>query len=516
MRTIEQERAANALGRVNELGSESKDFKERYRSYVDRLGPTIVMNGLGQALATERAAAGSEPKKPEEKAHQKLYDSVQGWLCRDGGVYPPDKDLLQVLMERDEVLYLRAQAEALAWLEWHKKCCRASFPKGRRRRRVVTLPLYKAAADQPPSREVTGHAGLWFDKFCNQWRHEESTWTMKGSDQHNPKFQWIKTLTTGKVGVDSHLQENALRLAALVESRKGHFEVFTTTSRFVTGLGRSHPVENGFAWHPTLGTPFVPGSSVKGLVHAWAKLEAEPRPDKQLRERLLGTHDKAGSLCFLDAIPVAAVQLEADVMTPHYAGWSESDPPGDWRSPTPIPFLATATETSFLFGVIPVRDVSDADLRTVQEWLRVALAWGGAGAKTAIGYGRFESNERETPNLTDELRKRQEAHETRLQAERTARDREERLAALTPTEREIEELLNTRQDRNVPEITAIIQAVKSGRWTGDAKIEAARWLKDRMTTAKKWKETSRKKQPAKDRDYQDTLTVMRWLRGEAS
>ena len=28
-------------------------FKERYRSYVDRLGPAIVMNGLGQALATE-------------------------------------------------------------------------------------------------------------------------------------------------------------------------------------------------------------------------------------------------------------------------------------------------------------------------------------------------------------------------------------------------------------------------------------------------------------------------------
>ena len=130
MRTIEQERAANALGRVNELHNEIRSVKERYRSYVDRLGPTIVMNGLGQALATERAAAGSEPSKPEEKAHQKLYESVQGWLCRDDGVYPPDMDLLQVLMEKDEAHYLRAQAEALAWLEWHKKCCRASFPSG--------------------------------------------------------------------------------------------------------------------------------------------------------------------------------------------------------------------------------------------------------------------------------------------------------------------------------------------------------------------------------------------------
>ena len=46
---------------------------------------------------------------------------------RVGGVYP-DGDLLQAIMKHDEAHYLHAQAEALAWLEWHKKCCRASFP----------------------------------------------------------------------------------------------------------------------------------------------------------------------------------------------------------------------------------------------------------------------------------------------------------------------------------------------------------------------------------------------------
>ena len=378
------------------------------------------------------------------------------------------------------------------------------------------LPLYKTAADLPPSREITGHAGLWFDKFCNQWCFENSTWTMTGRDGHNPKLEWIKTLTTGKVGAGSHLQENALRLAALVESHNGHFEVFTTTSRFVTGLGRSHPIENGFAWHPTLGTPYVPGSTFKGLICSWAKLDAEPRPDKQLRERLLGTPYKAGRLCFLDAIPIAPVQLEADVMTPHYAGWSVNDPPGDWRSPTPIPFLTTAADTPFLFATIPARDISDADLSAVREWLCAALAWGGAGAKTTIGYGRFESSEHETTSLKDKLRKRKEDLKTLMQAERTAREREERLATLSPTEREIEELLNERKDRDMPEITAVIQAIESGRWTGEARTEAARWLENRMKGARRWKETSQKKQPAKDRDHQNTLLVMRWLRGEAS
>lgn len=123
-------RAADALSRVEKLNAMSDDFKKLYRAYVDRMGPTIILNGLGQALATECAAAGLEPGTPREHAHQELYVSLQNWLCReDGGVYPWNGDLLQAIMAEDESRYLHAQAEALAWLKWHKKFCRAKFPK---------------------------------------------------------------------------------------------------------------------------------------------------------------------------------------------------------------------------------------------------------------------------------------------------------------------------------------------------------------------------------------------------
>lgn len=122
MKTIEQSRAADAMSRIEALQDRSDDFKKRYRAYADRLGPAIVMNGLGQALATELAA--------DEQAHRELYVSLQNWLCRkDGGVYPSSSDILRAIVENDEPLYVQAQAEALAWLEWHKKCCRAAFPK---------------------------------------------------------------------------------------------------------------------------------------------------------------------------------------------------------------------------------------------------------------------------------------------------------------------------------------------------------------------------------------------------
>ena len=89
-----------------------------------------------------------------------------------------------------------------------------------------------------------------------------------------------------------------------------------------------------------------------------------------------------------------------------------------------------------------------------------------------------------------------------------------RLAALTPIGREIEQILDERRDKNIPAVTTIIREVEIGRWTGDVKRDVAKWLEGRMKNEKRWKETSKKKNPAKDRDHQSTLRVMDWLRGE--
>ncbi len=284
----------------------------------------------------------------------------------------------------------------------------------------MTRPLYATAARHPEDRTPAGHAGLWFDKFCHTWRHDGDVWTMRDDgargEDGNPKLKWLQTLVDAPVGAQDQIDEHVLRLVRLVERCRGLAAVFTAEARFVTGLGRSHPVENGFAWYPTLGTPCLPGSSVKGLVRAWATAEPDSRPGaERIRDRVFGTPGRAGSLCFLDAVPIAPVRLEADVMTPHFAGWEEDDPPGDWRSPTPIPFLATASGTRFLFGVVPVRPVDDDDLSTVDGWLRDALTWAGAGAKTAVGYGRFRCDDEETARWTqrvgDEARRRREERE---------------------------------------------------------------------------------------------------------
>ena len=289
---------------------------------------------------------------------------------------------------------------------------------------TLQRPLYNEASSEPRDREPHGHAGLWFDKFCNTWCND---WTMKAQqsqrNQESPKLKWIHSLTGSKVGKKEDLEESAQRLMRLLKRRSGRAEVFTSTYRFVTGLGRSHPVENGFTWHPVLGTPYLPGSSIKGLVRSWAR---EKTSDEETGRRLFGSHNNAGNICFLDAIPIAPVQLEADVMTPHYAGWSKTEPPGDWRSPTPIPFLVMAKETSLLFGIIPCGPVKNGDIDHVLLWLKEALAQAGGGAKTAVGYGRFDLNKEETDRWNDRLKNKDDQRhreQERVEAQKTPEGR---------------------------------------------------------------------------------------------
>jgi len=256
----------------------------------------------------------------------------------------------------------------------------------------MPLPLYKTISE-PQLRD--GNAGLWYDKFCNMWNKEFNS---LGDDG---KKKWIETVgetgTKGKTGDEALLKETYERVSSLISKMNGKAVIFRTTAPFVTGLGRSHPVENGFAWHHTLGVPYLPGSSVKGMVRAWARLWKKVNDDEI--NRIFGPKSagSVGSVVFLDALPIRPVELKAEIMTPHYGPYYQGEePPADWHSPVPIPFLAVAEGQEFLFGVVPRKNASE-DCEKAIGWMKEALEVIGAGAKTAVGYGRFACLEAGTP-----------------------------------------------------------------------------------------------------------------------
>ncbi|MBW7877061.1 MAG: type III-B CRISPR module-associated protein Cmr5 [Candidatus Cloacimonetes bacterium] len=128
--TLDQLRAKDAMEKV--LALKNEDWASEYSSYVKRLGAALIMNGLGQALASELANGSERDCGGAAGAHNRLAANISTWLGRKDGTYPgkiDPKNLLSAMMKEDQCNYLVAQADLMKWLEWHKKFCVAFIPK---------------------------------------------------------------------------------------------------------------------------------------------------------------------------------------------------------------------------------------------------------------------------------------------------------------------------------------------------------------------------------------------------
>ena len=210
--------------------------------------------------------------------------------------------------------------------------------------------------------------------------------------------------------VEGLLQHLAERRRAQVQSlTKQGFEVCSlelrTATRLLIGMGYRNGAEVGLGLHHTYGVPYLPGSSVKGLVRTWAADYGGA--DDATLIRLFGSPSKdeggeanhqQGAVHFHDAFPTAFPKLERDVLTPHfgpYYGDPAEEPPAVWHDPNPVTFLVVAKSQPFGFsfaartaGPYAARP---GDAERVKGWLEDALAWLGIGGKTGAGYGRFET-----------------------------------------------------------------------------------------------------------------------------
>jgi len=348
------------------------------------------------------------------------------------------------------------------------------------------------------------HSGLWFERFFN--RYDERDWT-KVDD--TAKQAWIKTVT-GSTGDFRKLEAFTNRQIALTSTLDGISRRYTSDWNFITGMGNSHPVENGFSWHPTLAVPFLTGASVKGLVRAWVEMNDEELKPEALKQRLkswFGTEEKgdvaeqAGDIIFFDALPDEPPKLACDIMTPHMGKWySEGDKPShdassipaDWHEPVPIPFLVTK-DISLVFHIAPRARVEQGEISKVLSALTNALDYLGAGAKTAAGYGYFS----EDMSFQETLQAKQ------IELEKAKSEAQHR-ASLSPFELSLEDFLSA-----VPESeqdTRLLKALKEGMWEGHEAKVVANKIQSLMTTSKKWMPdfagTNKKKLKLKERSVE--------------
>lgn len=267
-------------------------------------------------------------------------------------------------------------------------------------RRNAIDPLCK-----PKGQQQESNAGLWFDKYVSgQLKKDEAV-----GDGGTPQKQLVDEVHC--IGVPEAYRHFFNRWQVHLETMDGAIEDgeyrverrwATAQGRIAIGLGDESVIETAVTLHHTYGVPYVPGSALKGLAATYAHRYL---PDEGWRKggdyhkTLFGTTSTAGYVTFFDALyqPGSGKEgkpLWPDVITVHHKAYYENQadqPPADWDSPTPVPFL-TATGT-YLIALGGPPDWVNVTFDILSRALRDL----GIGAKTSSGYGRMSL---EHPEMT--------------------------------------------------------------------------------------------------------------------
>lgn len=159
--------------------------------------------------------------------------------------------------------------------------------------------------------------------------------------------------------------------------------------RLNTGLGNASIHEVGFSFHHTYGIPYLPGSTIKGWLAAFAKQHVNNLADS-VREAIFGTQDQSGIVAFHDALPKnRESKIATDVVNPHqkyYYRGTHNDAPSDMDSPIPVWFVTVVKGTTFY---IPIQCTNPDYRKLTVDILKLALQHSAIGAKTNAGYGRM-------------------------------------------------------------------------------------------------------------------------------
>lgn len=230
------------------------------------------------------------------------------------------------------------------------------------------------------------------------------SWVKKNDDA---KEELCKKGNEFYKSINSFLDIKQAKQSSYIESlKKIGVQTFTikakTTSPFITGLGSGHPTETGMVLDRNIGVPYIPASSIKGVLRLSYAINIangrEEVPDSEL-ERYFGTADAKqkeqyrGQLVVLDAYPTKDVQLKVDIMNPHYTKYYDgtNKQPVETESPVPIKFLTVKEGTEFCFycAFMPFDLNEKCNEEEINAMFSTAFERVGFGGKTSIGYGRF-------------------------------------------------------------------------------------------------------------------------------
>lgn len=387
--------------------------------------------------------------------------------------------------------------------------------------------------------------GLYFQKFCRYHRDEKrnnNKLELKNQAKHS------SVLKTSQPHLNAAHDRQSRYLEDLSRLGSGILEISAkSTTPLLTGIGETSPTEVGMLFDRNMGIPYLPASSVKGAVrYAFCVNFAQKEPDKvrggTVQEgdvrglvELFGSSDTnnsyRGGFAFMDTFAEQTPELTTDIMNPHHGDYYKNQSPQgpvEIESPIPIKFLTVKKGGEYKFRGFFLNQKAEGFRKELLEAYYTALTLLGLGAKTAVGYGRFDNIEETTDSLIkivgdrreQEDKKRQEEEKARKLAEQKAENeirKKERAAAKEQEDRAYKEnlenaegidkyILMLQREGDFEENEQIAldcydQYLKSLKSLGDKQREAGQLV---MKQFKKWKKKTRKSK-LKRRDHLNKL-----------
>lgn len=142
---------------------------------------------------------------------------------------------------------------------------------------------------------------------------------------------------------------------------------------------------------------YIPGSSIRGIVRAWA----QQRPDiaSQMQVLLGNQQDDtitSGKFEFLDAWPQEAQKLSLDIVNPQQEFQVFHEGQGK-----PLSFYTLGNGLDPIDIIVAIRGIpgraTEAEVEQVWDWVQQALSLYGIGSRTASGYGALVTAEVKKP-----------------------------------------------------------------------------------------------------------------------
>lgn len=176
-------------------------------------------------------------------------------------------------------------------------------------------------------------------------------------------------------------------------------------SRWAIGIGGVSPYGNLLlpTLHPLYGIPYLPASTLKGLMrHCWINAHENEEAEEvlelfgssidEISDDEMNGANRMGQLVFFDSYPDLDCKgkLVKDVFTPHYQDYYSSfgsTSPTDDQNPIPIEFLCIE-DFRFKIYIGTHKELNVNEKNKLQNTLIYVFSEQGIGAKTALGYGR--------------------------------------------------------------------------------------------------------------------------------